>query len=364
MCSMKKMYLSKCAAAVALLFAVNMNADAQFGKLKNLAKKVVKETVEETVSGTSSSSSSSTSVTDVKNVVASAAAPGELPWPMSREGQSNIMQYIEKMETASTEEVAKLRDDMIKRYLYNETAKPSEGYNENMRFSSFLQNIFNQMGLVNSHKVKIIDGRFDIDVPNGKIEMFVPNAFVYIKVTEQGKAYFISTSNHMGVYLEGDRLEGAKNSLKRVENYRTFFAVAGKGLSKDLEEEFEANYNKATMYITFLQDAINGNSPANIERRAMPKTGSLNGSLNAAALKISKQQDSKTVSVVITRDAWDVKKNALGQPICRVAYGYRILQTSQGKKAVSCSWAQDYQGGGKYGSLRHYGVGTESFYVK
>ena len=96
MCSMKKMYLSKCAAAVALLFAVNMNADAQFGKLKNLAKKVVKETVEETVSGTSSSSSSSTSVTDVKNVVASAAAPGELPWPMSREGQSNIMQYIEK----------------------------------------------------------------------------------------------------------------------------------------------------------------------------------------------------------------------------------------------------------------------------
>jgi hypothetical protein len=92
--------------------------------------------------------------------------------------------------------------------------------------------------------------------------------------------------------------------------------------------------------------------------------GAITNSSASEMLKISKQQDSKTVSVVITRDAWDVKKNALGQPICRVAYGYRILQTSQGKKAVSCSWAQDYQGGGKYGSLRHYGVGTESFYVK
>ena len=45
---MKKMNLMKVAVAVALLFAVNMEADAQFGKLKNLAKKA-KEVVTEKV---------------------------------------------------------------------------------------------------------------------------------------------------------------------------------------------------------------------------------------------------------------------------------------------------------------------------
>lgn len=46
---MKKENILRMAMAVALLFVVNMNADAQFGKLKNLAKKakdVVKEQVE------------------------------------------------------------------------------------------------------------------------------------------------------------------------------------------------------------------------------------------------------------------------------------------------------------------------------
>lgn len=364
---MKKMNLLKLAAAMALLFTVNMNANAQFGNLLNKAKRAAKEKAEKVINGSSESSyesSSPSSSTIVKDVVASTAAPVDVPWTMTREGAQKSIEYIQKMETASKEEVAQLRDQMIKRYLYNEATKPTEGINENMRFSSFLERIHGDMGMCNSHKVKIINGRFDFDVPNGKVEMFVPGAFVYVKVTDEGKAYFISTSNHQGVFLEGDRLEAAKNSLKRVENYRTFFAVAGKGLSKEMEENFELDYNRATMYITFLQDAINGNSSSNIERHAMPKAGSLNGQLNAAALKISKQQDSKTVSVVITRDAWDIKRNALGQPICRVAYGYRILQTSQGKKAVSCSWAQDHMGGGKYGALRHYGVGMESFYLK
>ena len=122
---------------------------------------------------------------------------------------------------------------------------------------------------------------------------------------------------------------------------------------------------RSIFYCDNLNKALGANSPANIERRAMPKAGKLN-SLRAQALAIEKSQGnaSDVIDVVITRDAWDVKTNAAGVPICRVAYGYLIVKDKQGKRAISYSWAQDHQGGGKYGALRHYGNGMESFLVK
>ena len=361
---MKRINVFKYVVAFAMFFGVNLNADAQFGSLKSLAnkaKKAVKEKAEQTINnGTSISSESS-----VEKAVAKVAAgdPGVLPWTMTREGQNKTSSFIEHMEDASTEEVAKLRDDMIKRYLYNEVAKPNDGYTENMYFANFLQNISNQMGILNRYKVNIIDGRFDFDA-QGRVELITFGPSAYVEVNERGEAYFTSASNHDRTYLNEERLAKAKDNLKRVENYRTFFAAAGKGLSKDMEEDFELGYNRATMYVTFLSDAIRGNSPANITRRPMPKAGSLNGQLHAAALAIAKKRMQNVVDVVITRDHWDVKRNALGQILHRVAYGYYIVKDDVGRKAVSHSWAQDYQGG-KYGALRHFGVGAEGgFYVK
>ncbi len=52
------MNLMKVAVAVALLFAVNMNADAQFGKLKSLAKKKVEQAVREQVNNSTSTATS------------------------------------------------------------------------------------------------------------------------------------------------------------------------------------------------------------------------------------------------------------------------------------------------------------------
>ena len=367
---MEKRNLMKYAAAVALLFAVNMNADAQFGSLKGLANKAktaLKNKAEDAVNGTTTTTST-TSVdgTDVvsKTVRKVAAGDaGELPWTMTRDGQSKTMQYIEKMENASQQEVAKLRDDMIKRYLYNEAAKPNDGYTENMYFANFLQNISNSMGVLNHYNVKIVNGRFDFDA-QGKVELITFGPSAYVEVNDKGEAYFTSASSHDRTYLDDERLAKAKDNLKRVENYRTFFAAAGKGLSKEKEEQFELGYNRATMYVTFLTAAIKGNSPENIERRPMPKAGSLNGQLHAAALAIAKKRMQNVVDVVITRDQWDVKRNALGVILYRVAYGYYIVKDAQGRKAVSHSWAQDYQGG-KYGALRHFGVGAEgAFYVK
>ena len=368
---MEKRNLLKYAAALALLFAVNQNADAQFGGLKGLANKAktaLKNKAEDVVNGnTTTTSTTSVDATDVvsKSVRKVAAGDaGELPWTMTSAGQSKMMEYIENMENVSQEEVAMLRDNMIKRYLYNEAAKPSEGYSENMFFSNFLQNISNRMGVLNHYNVKIVNGGFDFDA-QGKVELITFGPSAYVEVTDKGEAYFTSASSHDRTFLDDERLAKAKDNLKRAENYRTFFAAAGKGLSKEMEETFELGYNRATMYVTFLSDAIKNNSPENIARRPMPKAGSLNAQLHSAALAIAKKRMPNVVDVVITRDQWDVKRNALGVILHRVAYGYYIVKDAQGRKAVSHSWAQDYQGGGKYGSLRHFGVGAEgAFYVK
>ncbi|MBO7419318.1 MAG: hypothetical protein J6U14_10370 [Bacteroidaceae bacterium] len=359
---MKQKIILKLTVAIALLFAGNLGANAQFGGLRGLVKEAKKAVTDKTDNAVNSSTESSSGISSEVSKVTAGPAP-EVPWTMTRDGQNRVMQYIEKMENASTQEVIQLRDQMIKRYLYNEANEHVDGYQENQYFAMFLNNLFNQNGLYNPLNVKIINGSFDFEA-NGNVELWVNGASAFLTINEQGEAYFISATNHDRTFLEGNSFEAAKNCLKRVENYRAFFAAAGKGLSKDMEDTFEQNYNRATMYTVFMQDAIKNNSPENIERRPMPKAGSMNGQLNAAALSISKQQDSNTVSVIITRNEWDVKRNALGVPICRVVYGYRIVQTNQGKRAVSCSWAQDHQGGGNYGALRHYGVGTESFYVE
>ena len=152
---MKKMNLMKVAVAVALLFAVNMEADAQFGNLLNKAKKAVKEKAEKVVDG--SSTSSITSPSSVKDVVTSVASPVDKPWTMSYEGQSKVSQYLEHMENVSSEEVAMLRDQMIKRYLYNEAAHPTGGDQENQLFAGFVNQIWNNMGILNPYKVKIVN---------------------------------------------------------------------------------------------------------------------------------------------------------------------------------------------------------------
>ena len=194
----------------------------------------------------------------------------------------------------------------------------------------------------------------------------VKGTVLFMRLNNKGQ--FVNTS-HQPRVLEDAELAAAKrdaimmlNAACLLEGYPVEWCE--KNANPSMKDRYAKNHQRALQYVTLMNEAISNNSPANLVYKAMPKAGSLNASLKAAALKISKQQDSNVVNVVITRSAWDVKKNALGVPICRVAYGYRIVQTKHGKKAVNCSWAQDHQGGGKYGALRHYGVGMESFYVK
>ena len=69
--------------------------------------------------------------------------------------------------------------------------------------------------------------------------------------------------------------------------------------------------------------------------------------------------DPEVIDVVITSNSWKV------DPLTRRSVsGYVIKKDEYGKRAFGRSWCQDYMGGGKYGSLRNYGVGLGSFYLK
>ena len=161
-------------------------------------------------------------------------------------------------------------------------------------------------------------------------------------------------------FLEEDEMEVAKNEQRFVKNMEFLL----EDIAKE-DEDYMKKYLAAGAFSVGISGAIEGNSLDNLEFMPMPKAGSLNASLKSKALAIAKKRNKDVVDVVITRDNWDVKYNALGQPIHRVAYGYYIVKTEHGKRAISHSWAQDHQGGGKYGELRHFGVGVgDEFYVK
>jgi hypothetical protein len=185
---------------------------------------------------------------------------------------------------------------------------------------------------------------------------------------KNGKAYFCD-AKLQPIFAEDDDIRVAKLDLNMVTNIFNMFdgyplewcQATQQGSMKD---QFDVYFHKASTYITNLREAIKGNSLSNLEFKPMPKAGSLNASMKAKALAAERQKAKDVVDVVIVSNSWEIQKNAAGQPIRRVIYGYSVGNTKHGKMATRVSWAEDYQGGGKYGSLHPYGVGMDSFYVK
>lgn len=130
------------------------------------------------------------------------------------------------------------------------------------------------------------------------------------------------------------------------------------------QDMFEQYYYGALLFCEAIGEAIKLNTPGNLEFKSMPKAGGMNASMKAKALAAEKSKFNDVLDVVVTSDSWTIEKTAAGVPIRRVIYGYSIGKTKDGKRATRVSWAEEYQGGGKYGSLHTYGVGGDSFYVK
>ena len=123
-------------------------------------------------------------------------------------------------------------------------------------------------------------------------------------------------------------------------------------------------YNYSGMLAKAIEEALQGNSPENIEYRAMPKAGSMQAKFKSEALAIAKADDPKVIDVIITSNDWDVLMKGL-VPERRNIYGFYVTQDELGKKCTERVWTQKYQGDGKYGKLKAGGVGVSAdFYVK
>ncbi len=396
--SMKKINLIKTAVAVALLFAVNIDANAQFGGLKGLAnkaKKAVTDKAEEKINNkVKEKTNDVVSASAQKVAEAKFGAAPELPQLMNKNitKNSEMKELVYGLRFKTVEEAKALAAKLSARAKWNRSVIKAmqseivpkdytlmdelEGQLENWDY--FYGELMQMITLHNSNDMKKDEkgwystgnsfmiacmkngGAADKGLENIKMTV------LFMRVN--GKGQFVDSGSQPKV-LEDDVVEAAKrdynmllNAAWLLEGYPIEYCRETENGS--MKDSYEKDYQRALAYVLLMNEAIANNSVDNLVFKPMPQAGSLNAQLNAAALKIAKQQDNSTVSVVITRSAWDVKKNPLGVPICRVAYGYRIVQTKHGKRAVSCSWAQDHQGGGKYGALRHYGVGTESYYVK
>ena len=401
---MKTNNINRTLMAIAIAFGVQTTASAQLGGLLNKAKKAVKEKAENVIS--SQKKKVKQQVEDTKDEVAAQAtgasaaavvgAEPECPELMSIDRYSHpdnrLYEKLYSFRFATADEAKDFGAKMTARYLWGKKVKENMGHsgkpiaydskldlkldNEAVMYEKFYGMINQLLSLYAPVQMKLdqsvgawyYEGRAtfntqmsQIGVPSSEKGIKTSNpASARIRFEMQNNKYVFIDGSHNPRFLEDDEMQVAQNEL----NFVTNLAHMLQPIAEANEQQYMARYQAALAFVGGLKQALAGNSIDNLEFKPMPKAGGLNGALKAQALAIAKKQNANVVDVVITRDAWDVKRNALGQPLHRVAYGYRIVSTKHGKRAVSCSWAQDHQGGGKYGALRHFGVGTESFFVK
>ena len=223
------------------------------------------------------------------------------------------------------------------------------------RYGSFIADVPESQVGVNGHTLENKGGIVSLN--DGK----KPYRCGYIQ------SYPNAPSELIPIIISGERLEVAKRDYNLAWNMAILFADFPVPYYRDNDpsrDRFDIYQQKIFFYLQAFDEAFANNTPDKLEFKPMPKAGGLNASMKSKVLAIEKSIAKEVVDVVITSDSWQVERNASGQPIRRVIFGYSIVQTEHGKMATRVSWAEDHQGGGKYGGLRAYGNGMESYYVK
>ncbi|WP_299281862.1 hypothetical protein [uncultured Porphyromonas sp.] len=102
--------------------------------------------------------------------------------------------------------------------------------------------------------------------------------------------------------------------------------------------------------------------------KAWPKSNMGNAALQASCLKAIKAQypdlDAKRVSII--NSSWQIDRDGLGNILRRRVSAWVDCKGEDGSRVAQCfGFAEDYMGGGKYGSIKFFGTGTNRpFYIK
>lgn len=172
------------------------------------------------------------------------------------------------------------------------------------------------------------------------------------------------------VVLDDDELYVPSVAMALVRNIGLMYENGILDLLKEMytdkyhQDNFERSYQTCHFYLSAVSQALGNNDKIEVKYEPMPRAGAMNASMKAKVLPLEKAITDKVVDCVVTSDGWEVQRDAAGNILRRVIYGYSLVQTKRGKQATRVSWAEDYMGGGNYGSLHAYGVGGAKFYVK
>lgn len=348
---MKKKNTLKVLAAVALALSFSPSANAQLDALKKLVKGATKTPIV------------------IKN-----DAP--LPWSMEKEdndpNNGPTRRFVNNMASFPESDVKAFRAKMDKRKAVDEEiVEKYKNRTLDMDFQTQqaydnckkeIELYYTFLNRVADHSVRfafngeITDKEAKVDYVQCSTEL----STVYIRYNENGKYYFYTLSGDR-TYLEGKDLDCVKQEWVKYHKIMAFLET--KEIKNDDDKEVQRNYQKAWCCVDFIAKAVNDNSPENLEKIAMPKGSSLNGSLSGKALATAKKNYPGATQAVISGE-WDVKRDALGNIVRRCCSGWVITPDKLGKRASKVMWCQDYMGGGKYGELRFFGVGTETHYIK
>ena len=394
-------FFKKALIAIALMFTFSISANAQFDKIIKKAKNTVTGTVEtmanKAVDKGKEKARKKMYETVKKKVLGGKHMP-EQPWPMSEQAVKDnifppsdknpysVTYYVYNLCNEDPANIRKLKEQLDARYQANrkilmarETGLFSQlgGYSDALlseiekeqdHWATFYSELRHYVHMrFNNYKKKDVNGQgaWEITWSPGDIMCPVDKTTYWIYNGKNGKIQFFSIDGR-GAYASPMDVALAKEEVVRMNGV----AALTEGLVSEGSEFYGIEENEmalihalAVTWSNCVNQALANNTPDNLEKAPMPKAGSLNKSLKAKALAIAKESDPSIVDVVITSNTWDIKREG-GVIKNRVVYGYVIRNTEMGKHASKRSWCQDYQGGGKYGGLRSFGVGTESFYVK
>ena len=170
------------------------------------------------------------------------------------------------------------------------------------------------------------------------------------------------------VILDDDELYVANVAFSLIRNIGLIFETGTLDILKEVyfrdSDRFERPFQVCHLYLNALSKAFANNDKIEVQYQPMPKAGAMNASYKSKVLPLEKAITDAVVDCVVTSDSWEVQRDAAGNILRRVIYGYSFVQTKRGKQATRVSWAEDYMGGGNYGAVHAYGTGGGRFYVK
>lgn len=276
------------------------------------------------------------------------------PWILKYCSDSNtqeVKKYISALgRTSDTKSVEAVRDllrarvETVKKAVADPNPNPERPMQEKE-----LKNYDHFLEMLRMATTRIFDGK--------QVEMVISGGKTLAMPGANGKVYFHDASRER-TFLYDEQVAEAMEIIRIYEYAMLFFDGCG---DADYQKEIE----KIKKSIELIREAIKNNKPENLTFHPMPQPGNLNTYADKA-LKCARDSKSYTYEVarvIVDDNTWTIDYN-LSTPVRRKFNAWVLLRRPCGFTAYRAIFCEPYQGNGKYGELKLYGLGGGGFYVK